>query len=64
VPTLFLRAQDPLPQMSLRRDGQDWRASWPPPHDTVDVPGNHIELVYERVATTAAAVREWIAAKF
>jgi thioesterase domain-containing protein len=64
VPTLLLRAQDPMPEMSVGRPGHDWRASWPPPHDTVDIPGNHEELAYERVETTTAAIRSWITSRF
>jgi acyl transferase domain-containing protein/acyl-CoA synthetase (AMP-forming)/AMP-acid ligase II len=60
VPMLFVRARDPMPQMLAARGGQDWRASWPPPHDAVDVPGNHLELIDERAGTTAAAIRSWI----
>jgi hypothetical protein len=40
--------------------GDDWRASWPLPHEAVDVPGNHLELIEERAAITAAAVGTWI----
>jgi hypothetical protein len=53
-----------MPEMSVGRPGHDWRASWPPPHDTVDIPGNHEELAYERVETTTAAIRSWITSRF
>ncbi|UJB40466.1 acyltransferase domain-containing protein [Streptomyces sp. A1-5] len=58
TPTLLLRAQDPLPGMPT---DQDWRASWPLPHEAVDVPGNHFSALENHSATTAAAVAAWLA---
>lgn len=43
LPTLFLRAQSPTPQMP--QNGHDWRASWPRAGCTVDIPGNHLEII-------------------
>ncbi|MFE4994921.1 SDR family NAD(P)-dependent oxidoreductase [Streptomyces mirabilis] len=57
VPTLLVRACEPLPDMPER-----WRSSWPLPHDTVDSPGSHLGVLEENAPTTARAVREWIAA--
>jgi len=57
VPTLFLRAQDPVPRMP---DGEEWRASWPSADHTADIPGNHLELLDEHARTTAAAIRSWV----
>jgi pimeloyl-ACP methyl ester carboxylesterase len=55
VPTLLVRACEPLPDMPQR-----WRSSWPLPHDTVDAPGSHLGVLEENAPTTARAVREWI----
>lgn len=55
VPTLLVRACEPLPDMPAR-----WRSSWPLPHDTVDAPGSHLGVLEENARTTARAVREWI----
>jgi pimeloyl-ACP methyl ester carboxylesterase len=55
VPTLLVRACEPLPDMPSR-----WRSSWPLPHDTVDAPGSHLGVLEENAPTTARAVREWI----
>ncbi|MCZ0998321.1 hypothetical protein O1M63_09435 [Streptomyces mirabilis] len=43
VPTLLVRACEPLPDMPAR-----WRSSWPLPHDTVDAPGSHLGVLGER----------------
>ncbi|MFD7479489.1 alpha/beta fold hydrolase [Streptomyces sp. NPDC059837] len=55
VPTLLVRATEPLPDMPKR-----WRSSWPLPHDTVDTPGSHLGVLEENAPTTARAVRDWI----
>jgi hypothetical protein len=55
--TLFLRALKPAPQLP---DGEEWRASWPLADHTVDIPGNHLELLDKYSQTTAAAIRGWI----
>ncbi|MFF2518045.1 SDR family NAD(P)-dependent oxidoreductase [Streptomyces sp. NPDC058086] len=55
VPTLLVRACEPLPDMPER-----WRSSWPLPHDTVDAPGSHLGVLEANAPTTARAVREWI----
>ncbi|MGW4568984.1 alpha/beta fold hydrolase, partial [Streptomyces sp. NPDC004561] len=57
VPTLFVRATQPLPDMPER-----WRSAWPGAHDTADVPGSHLSMLEEDARTTAAAVRDWIGA--
>lgn len=59
LPTLFLRAQNPTPNMP--RDEEEWRPSWPQADVTVDVPGSHLELLEKRCASVcAAAMRQWI----
>ncbi|MFE5393169.1 type I polyketide synthase [Streptomyces sp. NPDC056568] len=57
VPTLLLRASEPLREPA---DGRDWRSSWKAARDIVDVPGNHFTMMAEHAATTARAVHRWI----
>ncbi|MFE0186492.1 type I polyketide synthase [Streptomyces sp. NPDC058989] len=64
VPTLLVRATEPVPGMRTH-DGReahdgDWRTSWPEPHDTVDVPGSHWSMNEEHAGTTADAIRAWL----
>ena len=63
IPTLLVRATTPMPDMLDGDPDREWRSSWPQPHDTVDVPGNHQELAYEEVDAFTAAIRAWIAAR-
>ncbi|MET8429799.1 type I polyketide synthase [Nocardia sp. NPDC004860] len=59
TPIQLLRSQTPLP--GTRTDGpRDWRAFWPVPHGTADIPGDHFTVLEEDATTTAAALREWI----
>ncbi|MGW4124176.1 type I polyketide synthase [Nocardia sp. NPDC004711] len=61
TPIQLLRSQTPLP--GTRTDGpRDWRAFWPVPHGTADIPGDHFTVLEEDATTTAAALREWIGA--
>jgi pimeloyl-ACP methyl ester carboxylesterase len=55
IPSLLIRAGRPLPGMPPQ-----WRTSWPQPHGTADVPGDHLTLLEENAPTTATAVRDWI----
>jgi acyl transferase domain-containing protein/acyl-CoA synthetase (AMP-forming)/AMP-acid ligase II/thioesterase domain-containing protein len=57
IPALFLRAQAPVPGMP---SGAGWRASWSLADRTVDIPGNHLELLDEQAQTTAAAIGSWL----
>ncbi|MCA6091440.1 type I polyketide synthase [Streptomyces sp. SCA3-4] len=64
VPTLLVRATEPLPKPPAHggpatRSGEQ-RASWPLPHTTVDVPGNHWSMAEEHAHTTAEAIRAWL----
>jgi thioesterase domain-containing protein len=63
APTLFLRASDPLPEMSLTGPAVRPDAGWHEfrPYEVADVPGNHLELIDSRAGTTAGAIRAWIA---
>ena len=58
VPTLLVRATEPI--TGLATDG-DWRAHWPVPHTTVEVPGNHFTMLEDHAAATARAVHKWVA---
>ncbi|MFJ3216656.1 type I polyketide synthase [Kitasatospora sp. NPDC086801] len=60
TPTLLVGAARPTPLMAARADGDAWRTSWPLPHERVEVPGDHLSLMREHAATTAAAIRAWI----
>ncbi|TWF82533.1 type I polyketide synthase [Kitasatospora viridis] len=60
TPTLLVGADRPTPAMAARADGDAWRTSWPLPHERVEVPGDHLSLLREHAATTAAAIRAWI----
>ncbi|WP_160310874.1 type I polyketide synthase, partial [Streptomyces sp. 150FB] len=59
VPTLFVRASDPLPAA-----GPDWRAHWPLEHVETTVPGHHFSLMEEHAESTALAVHEWLLATY
>ncbi|MCD0449836.1 type I polyketide synthase [Actinocorallia sp. API 0066] len=61
APTLLIRAAEPLAHTIV--DGpHDWRAFWPLPHDTRDVPGDHFTVLEDHAETTVEAVREWLGA--
>ncbi len=57
TPTLMVKASEPFP--GTQTDGE-WGASWPLYDDSVSVPGNHMTMMGEHAATTAAAVGEWL----
>ncbi|MEO3873403.1 type I polyketide synthase [Nonomuraea sp. B12E4] len=63
TPTLLLRAQEPLPYLRDHGSGVDGRTSWPPPVDIIDVPGDHFQLLADRVETTTSALRSWMSAR-
>ncbi|MET8161905.1 type I polyketide synthase [Sphaerisporangium sp. NPDC005289] len=61
APTLMVRAAEPLRGTIVDPTGRlDWRPSWPLPHETTDVPGDHFTVLEEHSGTTVAAVRDWI----
>ncbi|MET8832002.1 type I polyketide synthase [Streptomyces sp. NPDC004610] len=64
VPTLLVRATEPLPDMLNGDPDRDWRPMWPQPHDTIDVPGHHEDLTHDQVHAFADAVRGWITEKY
>ncbi|MEU7646490.1 type I polyketide synthase [Streptomyces huasconensis] len=54
VPTLYLRARDPLP-------GAEPAPPWSLPHAEVTVPGDHFSVLEEHAATTARALHSRLA---
>ncbi|MFC8046437.1 type I polyketide synthase [Nocardia sp. NPDC057353] len=59
TPIHLLRAENALPGTTVGGE-RDWRAYWPVPHGTADIPGDHFTALEEHGPTTAAAVREWL----
>ncbi|MBL1120247.1 SDR family NAD(P)-dependent oxidoreductase [Streptomyces sp. 110] len=57
TPTLYLRAGRPTPEMA-GKDG--WQATWPLPHDLIEVAGDHFTVLTEEVADTAEALLGWL----
>ncbi|MEX2981083.1 type I polyketide synthase [Streptomyces sp. C36] len=64
VPTLLLRATEPLPRPpghGMPETGAgERRTSWPLPHTSVDVPGDHWSMTEEHAHTTAETIRAWL----
>ncbi|GII95973.1 type I polyketide synthase [Sinosporangium siamense] len=59
--TLVIRAEEPLRGTVVDPTGRlDWRAFWPLPHESADVPGDHFTVLEEHAETTVQAVREWV----
>ncbi|WP_237534645.1 hypothetical protein, partial [Streptomyces sp. SID3343] len=52
-PTLYVRAEHPLPDTEPAPD-------WSLPHAEVTVPGNHFTMLEEHARTTALAVHRWL----
>ncbi|MEV7503208.1 type I polyketide synthase [Streptomyces sp. NPDC093018] len=52
-PTLYVRAQDPLP-------GAEPAPAWSLPHAEITVPGDHFTMLEEHARTTAVAVHQWL----
>jgi hypothetical protein len=59
APTLLLRARQPMATV----DGDDWRASWPFPHEASDVPGDHYSMIELHARTAAQTVESWLRLK-
>jgi thioesterase domain-containing protein len=57
APTLLIQPREAMPGMTT--DG-DWRATWPYPHDTVEVPGDHWTMIMEEASSTARAIEKWL----
>ncbi len=57
APALLVRAGEPMEGLAST---PDWRASWPLAHTRLDVAGDHMSMMSTHLATTVAAVREWL----
>ncbi|MFV6029065.1 SDR family NAD(P)-dependent oxidoreductase [Streptomyces sp. NPDC056264] len=57
TPTLFVRAGEPVGDAVA---GDGWRLSWPLPHTTREVPGDHFSMMQSGAATTAESVDAWL----
>jgi acyl transferase domain-containing protein/surfactin synthase thioesterase subunit/acyl carrier protein len=61
APTLALRADTPLRHTVVDPSGHtDWRAHWPVPHRTEDIPGDHFTVLEQHTPTTVEAARQWL----
>ncbi|MFG1988989.1 type I polyketide synthase [Actinoplanes sp. NPDC048988] len=60
APTVLMRASELVPADEPPKSEADWRSSWPLEHTVLDVPGNHFTMMAEEIASTAAAIEEWI----
>jgi hypothetical protein len=56
APTLLVRAKQPMTTV----DGNDWQASWPFPHETRDVRGDHYSMIQLYGPTAAQTVENWL----
>ncbi|MEU9394300.1 SDR family NAD(P)-dependent oxidoreductase, partial [Streptomyces sp. NPDC048324] len=56
--TLLVRALAPVPGLPAETE---WRARWPHAHWSVDVPGDHFDVIQDSVEHTARAVDHWLA---
>lgn len=54
-----MTGRDPLRHIVVD-DTHDWRASWPLPHESVDVLGAHFTVLEDHAERTVGAVRAWI----
>ncbi|MFC3522223.1 SDR family NAD(P)-dependent oxidoreductase [Streptomonospora nanhaiensis] len=62
APTAQVRPADPVPdRRGAPQDPALWRLPWPLPHDTVEVPGDHLTMLEAHAESTAAAVAAWAA---
>jgi thioesterase domain-containing protein len=55
-PTLVVRPRS----RAARMPETGWRSTWPVPHDSMELPGDHFTLLEEHADSTADAVRTWI----
>jgi acyl transferase domain-containing protein/surfactin synthase thioesterase subunit/aryl carrier-like protein len=60
APTVLVRASEPTAEMPPG-EPDAWRAAWPLPHTTVDVPGDHFTLMSDHADSAAAAVQQALA---
>jgi thioesterase domain-containing protein len=57
TPTVLVRVGEPAEELAAE-PGSDWRAHWELPHRTVDVPGDHFNMMTAHARATAQAVRD------
>jgi mycoketide-CoA synthase len=57
TPTALVRVEEPADGLVADSD-RDWRAHWELPHRTVDVPGDHFNMMTVHARATAQAVRD------
>jgi polyketide synthase 12 len=57
TPTVLVRVGDPADELAVDSDS-DWRAHWELPHRTVNVPGDHFNMMTAHARATAKAVRD------
>jgi thioesterase domain-containing protein len=60
VPTLLVRATTPAAELATRAAAGDWQVTWPHPHETSDVPGDHFTILEDHAPTTAKTIRDWL----
>ncbi|MFC5744888.1 acyltransferase domain-containing protein [Actinomadura rugatobispora] len=51
----------PVPTLFARAAGNTDQLTWPLPHDRDSIPGDHFTILQEHAATTADAIRAWVA---
>jgi polyketide synthase 7 len=56
-PTVLVGVDDPVDELA-DDSGGDWRAHWELPHRTVNVPGDHFNMMTAHARATAQAVRD------
>ncbi|MGL5699925.1 MAG: hypothetical protein ACRCYL_11920, partial [Kluyvera sp.] len=59
TPTLFLRAQAPLPGLP-HSHRESWQAQWPEAQAKIDVPGDHFSMIHQHANTTASQIQNWL----
>nr|BBM95965.1 modular polyketide synthase [Streptomyces sp.] len=57
APTLLAGAGSPV---SGWTDEHRWRASWPKPHERLELPGDHFTLTEDHAESTASAIAAWL----
>ncbi|MUL43623.1 SDR family NAD(P)-dependent oxidoreductase [Streptomonospora sp. PA3] len=62
APAAQVRPADPVADAQGTADAGLWRFTWPLPHDTVEVPGDHLTMMEDSAHQTAAAVKRWLRA--
>jgi thioesterase domain-containing protein/acyl carrier protein len=63
APVLLVRSTEPpvAPSPDRPLPAEEWQTSWDSADSVIDVPGNHFTMMEAHAASTAGAVREWLA---